>query len=183
MKLHHLRAFFSLPSGERRLLLLALIGLPATAVLLRLFGFNRCYAGLRRLVRPRQLIEPAPNMLRAYRIAHLVRLANGRLPPAANCLQRSLVLWTLLRRHGVKSDLRIGVRKERPPAGNRASKSAAGSATRSRFRLPHRFEPQPRFQAHAWVEWQGVVLNDTPAVRQRYAAFDRPILPGRARLE
>jgi hypothetical protein len=175
MKPRHLRAFLSLPRGERRLLLLAVLGLPATAVLLRLLGFNRCYAGLRRLVRPRPVIEPAPNMLRAYRIARLVRLANGRLPPKANCLQRSLVLWTLLRRHGVDSDLRIGVRKERLPF--------APPAANARLQDLVRLQPDAHFEAHAWVEWQGVVLNDTPTVRQRYAAFDRPILPGRARLE
>jgi hypothetical protein len=175
MNSKHLRAFFSLPRGERRLLLLAIIGLPATAVLLRLVGFNRCYAGLRRLVRPKAGIERPPNMLRAYRIARLVRLANGRLPPAANCLQRSLVLWTLLRRHGVESDLRIGVRKERLPF----APPAANAGLQNLLRL----QPDTHFEAHAWVEWQGVVLNDTPTVRQRYAAFDRPILPGRVRLE
>jgi hypothetical protein len=175
MKKYHLRAFFSLPSHERRLLLLALVGLPATAVLLRLIGFKRCYAGLRRLVRPRQTMAPAPNMLRAHRVARLISLANGRLPPAANCLQRSLVLWALLRRDGVESDLRIGVRKERPSHGKGA---ANGRSTAS-----HHLQLRPGFEAHAWVEWQGVVLNDTPDVRRRYAAFDRPILPTGARFD
>jgi hypothetical protein len=86
MKPRHLLAFLSLPRGERRLLLQALIGLPATALALRLFGFNRWYTGLRRLVRPRRKLA-VPNMMRAYRIARLVRLANGRLRPSANCLR------------------------------------------------------------------------------------------------
>jgi hypothetical protein len=30
---------------------------------------------------------------------------------------------------------------------------------------------------HAWIEFDGVVLNDRPDVRQLYATFDRPILP------
>jgi hypothetical protein len=161
MKPRHLLAFLSLPRGDRRLLLQALIGLPATALALRLFGFNRWYTGLRRLVRPRRKLA-VPNMMRAYRIARLVRLANGRLRPSANCLQRSLVLWTLLRRHGVESDLRIGVRKADGRTASQADTSTPANGA---------------FEAHAWVEWQGVVLNDAPDVRRRYAPFERPILP------
>jgi hypothetical protein len=54
----------------------------------------------------------------------------------------------LLRRRGIAGDLRIGVRKE------------AG-----------------RFEAHAWVELGGRVLNDNEDVGERFAAFGRAILP------
>lgn len=63
-----------------------------------------------------------------------------------NCLKKSLVLWYLLRCQGIVSELRIGVRRE-----------------------------QGEFQAHAWVEYQGIVLNDTPNVRQHFAMFEHPI--------
>jgi len=36
-----------------------------------------------------------------------------------------------------------------------------------------------RFEAHAWVELRGVVLNDSADVRERFAAFDRAIRPAR----
>jgi hypothetical protein len=51
----------------------------------------------------------------------------------ALCLQRSLVLLWLLRRRGIESELRIGVRKD-------------GSA----------------LTAHAWIEMAGEFLNDSP---------------------
>jgi hypothetical protein len=72
----------------------------------------------------------------------------------ANCLQRSVVLWWFLARRGLASDLRIGVRR-RPDAP---------SASRS-------------MDFHAWVELDGVVLNDGPDVRERFATFDRAIAP------
>jgi Transglutaminase-like superfamily len=48
------------------------------------------------------------------------------------CLPRSLTLWWLLRRHGVESELRIGVRRE-----------------------------SARIVAHAWVVCHGAVVGET----------------------
>jgi hypothetical protein len=35
-------------------------------------------------------------------------------------------------------------------------------------------------EAHAWVEYQGLVLNDRDDVCQRFAAFARPLVPAGA---
>lgn len=59
------------------------------------------------------------------------------------CLQESLALWWLLARQGIGSELRVGVRKR-------------GS----------------NFEAHAWVERDGVALNEPQALHEHYAAFD-----------
>ena len=80
----------------------------------------------------------------AQRLAYLVRAAAAHGPYRATCLPQALAVWWLLRRHGLSGDLRIGVRK------------AAG-----------------QFEAHAWVEYQGLVLNDRPDVAQHFA----PITP------
>ena len=78
------------------------------------------------------------------RVAWLVERAARTVPWPATCLRRSLVLWALLRRDGVHAEIRLGVRK------------AGGSHA-----------------AHAWVECQGVVLNDRQDVAQTFpAAFD-----------
>lgn len=73
-------------------------------------------------------------------------------PVHGNCLSQSLCLWLLLRRQGIPSEMRIGVRAE-----------------------------PGQLLAHAWVEHQGQPLNDTLLVRDRYAVFDRPVLPAAAR--
>ena len=76
-----------------------------------------------------------------------VRLAARNVPCRARCLEQSLTLWYLLRRHGVPSALRIGVRK-------------AGGQT---------------LEAHAWVELEGRPINDRPDIALSYAAFEGPL--------
>ena len=70
------------------------------------------------------------------------RAANHVFGPVT-CLTRSLLLRWLLRRYGTVSDLRIGVRLE-----------------------------QGEFAAHAWVEKDGIPLNDRPEFVARYAIFE-----------
>lgn len=63
------------------------------------------------------------------------------------CLTRSLALWCLLRRQHIAAALRIGVRRE------------------------------DAFEAHAWIEHQGRVLNDAPNVGERYRLFAEVVTP------
>jgi hypothetical protein len=140
-----------LPPADRWLLAQALALLPLTALALRVVGFNRWQTALARLapVQGGATAGDEADILRRARAAtRLVEAAARHGPFRAACLPRSLALWWLLRRRGIDTDLRIGVRKE------------AG-----------------RFEAHAWVELWGLVLNDTTDVRHRFAAFDRAILP------
>ncbi|MCB9103886.1 MAG: lasso peptide biosynthesis B2 protein [Anaerolineales bacterium] len=87
---------------------------------------------------------PAQPIPDAQRLAYLVRTAAAHGLYRATCLPQALAVWWLLRRQGLTGELRIGVRK------------AAG-----------------QFAAHAWVEYQGLVLNDRPDVAHHFA----PITP------
>lgn len=89
---------------------------------------------------------PIPCALDAAAIAALVSKAANNIPVRTNCLTQSLWLHALLMRRGKRSALRIGVRRM-----------------------------AERFEAHAWVECEGMVMNDTPKARDRYAAFDRSL--------
>jgi hypothetical protein len=139
-----------LTPAERGLLLWALALLPLTALALRLIGFRRWQTLLARLapIRPGLNKDAATIIEEGRVVARLVDAAARHGLYRATCLPRSLALWCLLRRCGIDSNLRIGVRKE---AGD--------------------------IQAHAWVEYRGTVLNDGATVSERYAAFDRAILP------
>ena len=64
--------------------------------------------------------------------------------PWARCLQRSLALFWWLKSRGIGAELHIGVRKE-----------------------------GDQLTAHAWLEYQGIVLND----RQDVAAAFTPLAP------
>jgi hypothetical protein len=128
----------------------ALVGLWLAAVALRFVGFRRCHSALDRMVHLRRLAAEAPTEAlhqRARFTARMVQAAAGTLACRASCLRRSLILWWLLRRQGIESTLRVGVRQG--PTG---------------------------LAAHAWVECLGQVLNDDADVGQRFAGFDRSVV-------
>lgn len=75
-------------------------------------------------------------------IGRLVNVAAARTLGPANCLTRSLLLTWLLHRKGVESQLRIGVRLSKG-----------------------------ELAAHAWVEFNGVPLNDRPDVGNEFLPF------------
>lgn len=83
------------------------------------------------------------------RIAALVNIAALYAPFPATCLTRSLLLRWLLCRRGVASQLRIGVRVT-----------------------------QGVLDAHAWVEYAGVPVNDRPDVGEQFAPFAEILPPG-----
>jgi hypothetical protein len=140
------RQFWGLTGPERRLFLLALALLPLNAAAVRLCGLRRWQAVLARLAplqpkRPESAADNQDNQIEsARRLALIIGYAAYNSPFRANCLQRSLALWWALRRRGIESELRIGARRE------------AG-----------------QLKAHAWIERDGVPLNDLPDIRDEYA--------------
>ena len=75
--------------------------------------------------------------------ARLVNSADRHGLVHATCLAKSLTLWWLLERQGVDAQLRVGIRKD-----------------------------NEKFQAHAWVERDGVALNEPDEHHLHYAMFD-----------
>jgi Transglutaminase-like superfamily len=86
----------------------------------------------------------APGLAVLGAVARLEQAAARHIPVRTNCLERSLVLWWLLERRGIGARLRLGARKD-----------------------------QGRFEAHAWVEVRGAMLDDLLSVDFR--PFDQPI--------
>lgn len=128
---------------QRWILVQSLALLPFMALGMRLLGFKRSQKLLSSFVTAaRPTIEVHAAIPQARSIAKLVGAAARNGLYRASCLPQSLTLWWLLRRRGIESQLRIGVRK------------VAGE-----------------LEAHAWVECQGQVLNDGADVHQRFAAF------------
>ena len=142
---HRARQLTALSSLERRTLLQAAALLPLATLGRRVRSYRQIRSMLIALLPPR-LDAPAGEPSHAERIAQMVQIAAGRSLLRPSCLDRSLVLWALLRRNGNDADLRIGVRKN-----------------------------GENFEAHAWVELDGRVLNDADSVGQHYAAFSAPL--------
>src|SRR3712207_5597048 len=80
------------------------------------------------------------------RLGHRVNRIGGFELGAESCLPTSIVFDWLCRRRGIESDLCIGVRFA-----------------------------ERRLQAHAWVEWGGIPLNDREDIALNFAPF--PNLP------
>ena len=76
-------------------------------------------------------------------MAEAVALVAGRTVVGALCLGRSLLLWFLLRRRGMDAVLVVG------------SMSAVDD----------------EWMAHAWVELDGVPVNDDADVGEHYVSF------------
>lgn len=136
--MRRLRKFLALTPAGRAIVLRSLLLLPMVAVLLRARGMARTTALLQRLCR---YAEGDPDTLAPQEIARLVNAAASIL--GAPCLPRSLVLWHILHRRGMSTEIRLGV-----------SKLANGNLS-----------------AHAWVELDGLALIDDPDILGRYAVL------------
>lgn len=142
-----LYSLWNLEPVSRGLLLRGLGLLPCVALSLKCLGVKRTQAALQRLF-PVSVLSLSEQELTTQiaKTARMVRIATSYYQPWANCLKKSLVLWSLLRQQGICSEVKIGVRRN------------AGA-----------------FEAHAWVERDGNVLNDVRDVGDRFAAFERSL--------
>jgi hypothetical protein len=147
--MNKLKKLRSLSGKQRTTLARALLMIPLVSIALRLSDLRRTQRLLARRP-PRATVGRTTEeaLQEALVTARLVEVAARRGIWRANCLQRSLVLWALLRRSGIETDLRIGVGKE-------------GSSIRF----------------HAWLEHRGRVVNDRLDVADIYTPFETPIIP------
>src|SRR5208283_61779 len=77
------------------------------------------------------------------RTCRMVRAADRYAIFRAGCLEQSLTLWYLLSVQGISASVRIGIPKQTEP-----------------------------FEAHAWVEHEGVALNQLEEPHNHYHPFD-----------
>lgn len=132
---------------EWRMLLYAMILLPLVALSLRMKGFKRTQYSMRRFVlQEANLPEPGEAEIGTARIiARMVAVAAGHGVYRANCLKQALVLWWMLARRGIKSEIVFGVQKD----------------------------AVEDFNAHAWVECKDINVSDSEEIQQRFAIFQK----------
>lgn len=139
--------FLALTAAEKRVVLAAAALLPLFWVALRVFGFARLRAWIGRSPLG---AKASPSIEELSALGALVNAAAHHTLGPANCLTRSLYLWWRLRRSGIDSELRIGVRLS-----------------------------DGALDGHAWVECAGVPVNDRPDVGADFTPFDAPLPPSR----
>ena len=142
--LEQLRRFNALEPPAQNLFLRAAVLLPVVALSLRWRGLRATQTALQRFLPNTNLDQDSTRVSeRAALTAHMVNAADRHGLAHPSCLVKSLALWWLLGRQGITTQLRIGIRME-----------------------------NEKFEAHAWVERDGVALNEPDEHHCHYAAFD-----------
>jgi hypothetical protein len=147
--------YFALSASDRWDLVRAFAWITLVDLGLRTVGFQRLVGQARAGSTRPELAESGQAHRRAHRYAHWIDVAARHHVVQARCLHRSLALYQWLRCEGVRSELRIGVHKDRD-----------------------------ELKAHAWIELAGCVVNDRPdavAVFTPLATPDQRLVPPSAR--
>lgn len=151
MQMTSLNKVRQLSRWERRLLIQSLLLLPMIHAALLTLGYSRLRGVMERLLPLKFIDRPASeteNLQRARDVARIVSIAARRGLYKATCLRRSLLVWWFLRRRGIQSCICFGVRKM-----------------------------NQQLEAHAWVEYQGIVVNDSEQVREAYQILEETFPP------
>ena len=136
-------------AGARGLFLRATAVLPVIFISLKMRGFGATQKFLLRSfpIAPQtsqqDSIHVVDNRKRTELTSRMVNAAIGHVWRASTCLEKSLALWWLLGRQGIACEVRIGARKQ-----------------------------GGKFEAHAWLERDGVAINEPQQEHRHYAAFD-----------
>jgi hypothetical protein len=142
------KRFWNLSSRDRRAALEAAAVIVSTRVALRSIGHRRWMALLAGSASPNTADILSRNSRQEsipVSPAGLARMTAGAARTLffhPTCLERSIGLWWSLRRNGFAAEIHIGGRKD-----------------------------GGRFEAHAWVECAGAVLNDLSGEYLEFAAF------------
>ena len=124
--------FASLERSDRRLVLEAVLLMAFVRAGLRLFRFPTLRRALDQYVGLRAIGHAGSRAAAIDRVRWAVKVAAARIPPAT-CLVQALTADAILRRMGLASELRIGVRVRGNGAGP--------------------------IEAHAWVDCNGLVVT------------------------
>ena len=136
----------NLSKSDRAVVIRAMFLLPIVTASLKTVGLRRTQSWLTRNCLGPTVPPTGQTQANVRRAAQMMAVACRRHPLRSSCLPRTVVLWSLLRRERIAADVRIGVRCD-------------GGG---------------QFRAHAWLEWNGEVLNDAGDVGSQYLPFNRP---------
>ncbi len=141
--LKKLRRYWSLARSDRRMLLELAGGMILVRAGVRVLGVGRTQSLLRRWAAAGSGPSDSESPENVIRTARqATRIVRRNVGLEGTCLVRSLTLWAVLIRRGVGVDLRVGFRRN-----------------------------DNQLEGHAWVEYQGVPLNEARSVVARYSAF------------
>jgi hypothetical protein len=131
----------------RKMFFRAVVLLSAISLSLKVRGFQATQRTLQNFsIPPKKEKQSGPYVPDCERVNLAARMVNAAARYAlgrSTCLEKSLALWWFLRQEAIASSVRIGARKS-----------------------------DGKFEAHAWVECEGVALNEPQQQHRHYATFD-----------
>ena len=140
-----LLAFYRFNSYEKHIFYQSFFLLPLVSYSLRFFGYKKVYRNIRNnILNAKRSSDINDNIYDQIELVIDVfnRVVWG-IYPKLTCLPKSLTLWWILNRNGLEADFFIGVKKK------------------------------PRaIQGHAWVEFEGKILNDNEHFVNEYTVID-----------
>jgi hypothetical protein len=151
MLMTNLNKVGGLAPQDRRLLFQSVLLLPVIHFALLVLGYYRLRGVMEKLIPLKPIDRPVSEtevLQRGREIARIVSIASQHGLYKASCLRRSLLAWWFLRREGIQSEICFGVRM---------------------FNL--------KLDAHAWVERNGIVLNDSGDVHKYYRTLNNVLPP------
>ena len=127
------------------IILVALFTLPMIALSLKLSGFKQTKNIMSRFVPTRMgnISAREQDLSRAKLISCAVAIAGNHGIYHANCLKQSLLLWWLLARRGINTEIKFGAQKT----------------------------PDIAFGVHAWVEYDGEDLGNSSDLQHQFLVF------------
>jgi hypothetical protein len=133
----------SFSSGELSILLHATLLLPVVTAMLRIKGFNWTRSHLEGKAFKKIPTHCSDELLVAENTTRLVSVTANNIPLKAKCLKRCLVSLWILAGKGIRANLMIGVNKDGAD-----------------------------LDAHAWLELDGQVLNESQNTKNEYKVLD-----------
>lgn len=145
MVVDRLRQLNKLSRLQWWIILVAIFTLPVIALSLKLSGLKQTKNRMSRFIPTRMddIRNIKRDSVRAKLISRAVAVAGNHGVYHANCLKQSLLLWWLLARRGIFTELKFGTHKI----------------------------PQEKFSAHAWVEYNGEALGDFSEPQDQFLVF------------
>lgn len=127
------------------IIVIAIFMLPMIALSLKLSGFKQTKNRMSRFIpnSTSDVLVGEDDLSHAQLISRAVAIAANHGVYRANCLKQSLLLWWLLARRGITTEIQFG----------------------------SQVKPEEDFGAHAWVEYDGETFIDTPEIRQQFEVF------------
>lgn len=139
------RQFKELLCRDKKILVLSMLFLPLITFLLLAFGYRKAKSLLLVFFPTKRALHPpqGDELQAAHDLARIIRIAARHNIYQANCLKQALLLWFLLGRRSIASEIKIGAQKD----------------------------ANSQFHAHAWVECNGVPLIDDMDTIANFSVF------------